>query len=349
MFGLAVKKVSKSMTKKTRIKDIASACGVSIAAVSRALKGQPGLSDETRQRILTMAQEAGYDFSRLRNGRIKRLLFLLHREHNIASALPFYSTVMLGVADACRENEVAMSFQPIGPQDRVADLIHLHQPDALICAGYLEPEVLAELRQAALPVALVDLWAADFPCVNPDNFHGGFVATRHLLAQGRTRIAFLGTSQRHYSIRQRVEGYQQALFDAGLALPSAYRIEVPPVKDIEQALVEGMSQLLGLAQPPDAIFAYNDVAALVAMRECARRGIRVPQDVAIVGFDDIDAAAWAHPPLSTVAVDKRELGRDAFQLLLSDESERNLLLPVRLIERESSVTHASASQLRLAP
>ena len=337
------------MAKKTRIKDIASACGVSIAAVSRALKGQPGLSDDTRQRILAIAQAEGYDFSRLRSGRIKRLLFLLHREHNIASALPFYSTVMLGVADACRENDIAMSFQPIGPDDAVADLINLHQPDALICAGYLEPEVLTELRQAALPVALVDLWAADFPCVNPDNYHGGFVATRHLLEQGRTRIAFLGTSQRHYSIRQRVEGYQQALFDAGLALPAAYRIEVPPVKDIEQALVEGMSQLLVLAQPPDAIFAYNDVAALVAMRECARRGIRVPQDVAIVGFDDIDAAAWAHPPLSTVAVDKRELGRDAFKLLLNEESERNLLLPVRLVARESSVTDASASRLRLAP
>ncbi len=337
------------MVKKTRIKDIASACGVSIAAVSRALKGQPGLSDETRQRILAIAQAEGYDFSRLRSGRIKRLLFLLHREHNIASALPFYSTVMLGVADACRENDIAMSFQPIGPEDALADLINLHQPDALICAGYLEPEVLAALRQSALPVALVDLWAADFPCVNPDNYHGGFVATRHLLEQGRTRIAFLGTSQRHYSIRQRVEGYQQALFDAGLVLPAAYRIEVPPVKDIEQALVEGMSQLLALAQPPDAIFAYNDVAALVAMRECARRGICVPEDVAIVGFDDIDAAAWAHPPLSTVAVDKRELGRDAFQLLLGEESERNLLLPVRLVARESSVTDASASRLRLAP
>ena len=337
------------MVKKTRIKDIASACGVSIAAVSRALKGQPGLSDETRQRILAIAQAEGYDFSRLRSGRIKRLLFLLHREHNIASALPFYSTVMLGVADACRENDIAMSFQPIGPEDAVADLINLHQPDALICAGYLEPEVLAALRQSALPVAMVDLWAADFPCVNPDNYHGGFVATRHLLEQGRTRIAFLGTSQRHYSIRQRVEGYQQALFDAGLVLPAAYRIEVPPVKDIEQALVEGMSQLLALAQPPDAIFAYNDVAALVAMRECARRGIRVPEDVAIVGFDDIDAAAWAHPLLSTVAVDKRELGRDAFQLLLGEESERNLLLPVRLVARESSVTDASASRLRLAP
>ena len=336
------------MVKKTRIKDIATACGVSIAAVSRALKGQPGLSEETRLRILTIAEAQGYDFSRLRNGRIKRLLFLLHREHNIASALPFYSTVMLGLADACRENEVAMSFQPIGPDDVLADLINLHQPDALVCAGYLEPEILAGLRKISLPVALADLWAADFPCVNPDNYHGGFIATRHLLEQGRRRIAFLGNAQRHYSIRQRVEGYQQALFEAGVSLPPEYQVAVPPVKDIEQALVDGLDKLLALPQPPDAIFACNDVAALVALRACARKGLTVPEDIAIVGFDDIDAAAWAHPPLTTVAVDKRELGRDAFHLLLN-EDERNLLLPVRLVIRESSCRTPTHSRLRPAP
>ncbi|WP_434639513.1 LacI family DNA-binding transcriptional regulator [Klebsiella sp. I138] len=329
------------MVKKTRIKDIATASGVSIAAVSRALKGQPGLSEETRQRILSVAEAEGYDFTRLRSGRIKRLLFLLHRHHNIASALPFYSNVMLGVADACRENEIAMSFQPIAPDDSIAEMIALHQPDALICAGYLEAEILAELRKIALPVALVDLWAADFPCVNPDNYHGGFVATRHLLEQGRKRIAFLGHSRRHYSIRQRVEGYQQALFDAGIVLPEVYTVEVPPVKDIELALVEGMETLLALPEPPDAIFAYNDMAALVAMRVCVRKGLNVPDDMAIVGFDDIDAAAWAYPPLTTVAIDKRELGRDAFRLLLNDEGERNLLMPVRLVVRESSVSRGA--------
>jgi transcriptional regulator, LacI family len=153
-------------------------------------------------------------------------------------------------------------------------------------------------------------------------------------------LHFLGNSQGHYSIRQRVEGYQQAIFDAGLTVSSDYKIEVPPVKDIEDALVKGMEKLLALPEPPDAIFAYNDVAALVAMRECARRGVRVPQDIAVVGFDDIDAAAWAYPPLTTVAIDKRELGRDAFRLLLNDESDRNMLLPVKLVVRESSVNRA---------
>ncbi len=324
------------MVKKTRIKDIAAACGVSIAAVSRALKGQTGLGDETRQRILAIAQAEGYDFGRLRSGKLKRLLFLLHRDHNAASALPFYSTVMLGVAESCRENDIAMSFQPIGPDDSVAELIALHQPDALICAGYLETQTLDQIRKTSLPVALVDLWAADFPCVNPDNYHGGFVITRHLIEQGRRKIAFLGHAQHHYSIRQRLEGYQQALFEAGISLPKEYQVEMPPVRDIELALAQGLETLLALPEPPDAIFACNDIAALIAMRACLRHGFHIPEDIAIAGFDDIDAAAWAHPPLTTVAVDKRELGRDAFRLLLNDSAERNLLLPVQLVIRESS-------------
>lgn len=178
------------MANKTRIKDIAMACGVSIAAVSQALKGQRGLSEETRQRILAIAESEGYDFGRLRSGRIKRLLFLLHREHNIASALPFYSSVMLGVADACRENDIAMSFLPIGPEDSLAELINLHQPDALIAAGYLETETLVELRKLALPVTLVDLWAADFPCVNPDNFHGASLRHGICLNKGANALRF---------------------------------------------------------------------------------------------------------------------------------------------------------------
>lgn len=85
------------MTKPVRIRSIAEACGLSVAAVSRALKGQPGLKEETRQRVMAVAQEMGYDFSRLRGDKVKRVLFLLHRQHDIARALPFYSLLLLGV------------------------------------------------------------------------------------------------------------------------------------------------------------------------------------------------------------------------------------------------------------
>lgn len=325
------------MTKPVRVRDIAEACGVSVGAVSRALKGQPGLREDTRLRIISVAEQKGYDFSRLRSEKLKRVLFLLHRQHNISRALPFYSQLLLGIEDLCREQGIALSFLSIGPGDAVSEQVRVHQPDALICAGFFEPELLALIQQMKLPLVLVDLWAPGLPCVNPDNTQGGYLATKHLIDQGRRRIAFLASTLAHYSIRQREKGYRQALYEARLLMPPEYEAIAPPLLDTEQSLVEAVNELLALPESPDAIFAYNDAAALVVERLCAERGLRIPEDIALVGFDDIEAAAWSQPPLTTIAVDKQQLGREALRLLLEDKPAENLLLPVKLVVRNSSV------------
>lgn len=325
------------MTKPVRVRDIAEACGVSVGAVSRALKGQPGLREDTRLRIISVAEQKGYDFSRLRSEKLKRVLFLLHRQHNISRALPFYSQLLLGIEDLCREQGIALSFLSIGPGDAVSEQVRVHQPDALICAGFFEPELLALIQQMKLPLVLVDLWAPGLPCVNPDNTQGGYLATKHLIDQGRRRIAFLASTLAHYSIRQREKGYRQALYEARLLMPPEYEAIAPPLLDTEQSLVEAVNELLALPESPDAIFAYNDAAALVVERLCAERGLRIPEDIALVGFDDIEAAAWSQPPLTTIAVDKQQLGREALRLLLEDKPAENLLLPVKLVVRSSSV------------
>lgn len=325
------------MTKPVRIRDIAQACGVSVGAVSRALKGQPGLKEETRQRIVAIAEEQGYDFSRLHSDKIKRVLFLLHRQHDIARALPFYSSLLLGVEDNCRTKGIAMSFLAIGPDDAINDQVLLHHPDALICAGYFEPQLIATLAQMKLPMVLVDLWSPGLPCVNPDNVHGGYLATQHLIKLGRKRIAFLASTLSHYSIRQREKGYRQALYEAQMLMPPEYEVIASPLVDTEQSLIYAMNELLNLPTPPDAIFAYNDVTAMIAINMCEQRGLKVPEDVAIVGFDNIETAAWGRPSLTTVAVDKHKLGHQAVSLLLSNAlQEKNQLLPVKLVIRESS-------------
>lgn len=324
------------MAKKVRIRDIAATCGVSPGAVSRALKGQPGLREETRQRIITAAEQQGYDFSRLRSDKIKRVLFLLHRQHNISRALPFYSPLFLGIEDACRAQGIALSFLSIGPGDNVTEQVMLHQPDALICAGFFEPELLAMLELLKLPLVLVDLWAPGLPCINPDHMQGGYLATRHLLDQGRSRIAFLASTLSHYSIRQREKGYRQALYEARLLMPPEYEAIALPQLDTERSLQDAIRELLDLPQPPDAIFAYNDATALLVLQACAQRGLRVPQDIAVVGFDDIETAAWSQPPLTTIAVDKHRLGYETLNVLLSGKQEINELLPVALVVRASS-------------
>ena len=243
----------------------------------------------------------------------------------------------MGIEDLCREQGIALSFLSIGPGDAVSEQIRVHQPDALICAGFFEPELLALIQQMRLPLVLVDLWAPGLPCVNPDNAQGGYLATKHLIDQGRRRIAFLASTLAHYSIRQREKGYRQALYEARLLMPPEYEAIAPPLLDTEQSLVEAVNELLALPEPPDAIFTYNDAAALVVERVCAERGLRIPEDIALVGFDDIEAAAWSQPPLTTIAVDKQQLGREALRLLLEEKAAENLFLPVKLVVRSSSV------------
>lgn len=325
------------MKKNIRIKDIADESGVSIGAVSRALKGQPGLSDETRQRVLYIAKAKGYDFTRLRTNKIKRILFLLHRQHDLSKALPFYSPLILEIENNCRQNGIAMSFLAIQPGDPIQEQLQVHNPDALICAGFFEPELLTLLQQANIPITLVDLWFPGLPSVNPDNYEGGYLATRHLIEQGRKRIAFLASSSAHYSIRQREKGYRKALYEAQILLPPDYELASPPLLDIEQSLIANMHELLALPEPPDAIFAYNDVAAMVALRVCQQKGFRVPQDIAVVGFDNIDYSLLTTPPLTTISVDKQQLARKTFELVMQESDETTILLPVKLVVRGTTV------------
>lgn len=329
------------MKKNIRIKDIADESGVSIGAVSRALKGQPGLSDETRQRVLSIARAKGYDFTRLRTNKIKRILFLLHRQHDLSKALPFYSPLILEIENSCRKQGIAMSFLAIQPGDPIQEQLQVHNPDAVICGGFFEPELLAALQHSNVPITLVDLWYPDLPCVNPDNYEGGYLATRHLIDSGRQRIAFLASTNSHYSIRQREKGYRKALYEAQILLPPEYELASPPLLDIEQSLIANLNELLALSEPPDAIFAYNDVAAMVALRVCQQKGFRVPQDIAIVGFDNIDYSLLTTPALSTIAVDKKQLAQRTFDLVMQNTDETNILLPVQLVVRGSSVSSDS--------
>jgi len=133
-------------------------------------------------------------------------------------------------------------------------------------------------------------------------------------------------------------GYRRAFFEAGKLFDPAYEVTIDAGLDPDTGAARAMEQLLDAPGPrPDAVFAYNDAAALAAQRVCIARGLRIPQDIAIVGFDDIPAAAHANPPLTTLAVDKEALGRRGVELLLAEAPEHTeISLPVELIVRASS-------------
>ncbi|SEA04429.1 MAG: LacI family transcriptional regulator [Paraburkholderia sp.] len=321
----------------TTIRDVARAASVSIGTVSRALKNQPGLSDATRVRVVEAARQLGYDAAQLRP-RIRRLTFLLHRQHNNFTVSPFFSHVLHGVEDACRERGIVPSLLTAGPTEDVIQQMRVHSPDAVAVAGFVEPETLATLVAMQRPLVLIDLWAPGLRSVNLDNAEGAALAMRHLFAQKRTRIAFIGGSLAHFSIAQRALGYRRAFFEAGLLFDPSLEVAMNAGLDPDTGAAQAMERLLDApGARVDAVFAYNDAAALAAMRVCLARGLRVPEDIAIIGFDDIPAAAHATPPLSTIAVDKEALGRRGVELLLEDApAETEVRLPVQLIARAST-------------
>jgi DNA-binding LacI/PurR family transcriptional regulator len=329
----------------TTIRDVARAAGVSIGTVSRALKNQPGLSDATRERIVEVARALGYDPAQLRP-RIRRLTFLLHRQHNNFAASPFFSHVLHGVEDACREHAIVPALLTAGPTDDVVQQLRVHAPDAIAVAGFVEPETLAALVALQRPLVLIDLWARGLRSVNIDNAAGAALAMRHLFELGRTRVAFIGGSLAHYSIAQRALGYRRAFFEAGRLFDPSLEVAIEGGLDPDTGATLAMQRLLDAThgERPDAVFAYNDAAALAAMRVCTARGLRVPEDIAIVGFDDIAAAAHASPSLSTIAVDKEALGRRGVELLLEEApGATEISLPVRLVVRGSTKPAATAS------
>ncbi|MBC3907919.1 LacI family DNA-binding transcriptional regulator [Undibacterium umbellatum] len=320
------------------IRDIAQATGLSIGTVSRALKNQSGLTEATRVRVSKVARELGYDFGNLKQGRIRRIVFLLHRQHNTLSSSPFFSPVLHGAEEACRREGIALSFVAIGPSEPVMEQIRLHQPDAILCAGFFEPELLQALLHTSKPIVLVDMRLRGYTSINPDNRLGGFLATRHLIQTGRKRIAMISGSLAHFSIQERARGFRQALYESKTLADPSLEVSIPDPSDIEGGVREAMRELLSLSRPPDAVFCYNDSAALAALHYCLDLGMKVPHDIAIVGFDDISAAAKSIPPLSSIRVNKEALGATGVDLLIRKQADDIVekTLAVELIVRESS-------------
>lgn len=317
------------------IRDVAKMAGVSLATASRALKNQSGLSEQTRQQVIEAAENLGYDLSNLHALKIKRVLFFLHQQHSSIAHNDFYFPVMHGVEQACRKENIAFSYCSIRSEDNLGELVQLQEADAVVCAGFLEPGMVAQLGKLGKPVVLVDHFEPDFFCVNMDNVTGAYLATQHLIAMGRKRVAFI-MGQDHYSIHQRLHGYRQALMDAGRTIDEQLIVRRIPA-DEQAGAYPAMQQLLALRDPPDAVFTYNDATAMVAIQACADAGLSIPDDLAFVGFDDTPQASHSTPSLTTVHVDKERLGAEAVKHILHpNHKEKNLLVPVRLTIRQSS-------------
>lgn len=330
--------------------DIALLAGVSQSTVSRALSGNPCVGAATRQRIQEIA--AGLDYHvdlRARHLRTRKtgaltLLMFAGQEGGHAELNPFYLAVLAGLTLAAnrRGYDLIVSLQQLS-SDWHADYLRSRKSDGLILLGYGDFRRLDKtLRQLVAQQTRFVRWGSlrsgqSGLSVGCDNVAGAAAATRHLLANGRRAIAFLGeVSASSPECRERHRGYGLALREAGLNAHPDLRVDA--ALDRPHAGAEAVSQVLAGGLPFDAIVAASDQIAISAVSELHRRGLRVPEDVAVIGFDDIALSALTTPALSTVRQDPLQAGEHLVELLtasIEGRTAESVVLTPRLVVRES--------------
>lgn len=333
----------------TTIRDIARLAGVSVATVSRVLNHYPDVSEETKQRVLQVAAQLDYRPSAAARALVTRRsnvigVFYLHEHENNVVLHPFFQEVLVGLKRTVgRAGFDMLFFTSQAPGDEsytyVKRCLH-HRVDGVVLLGVdrADPGV-AELGSSGIPCVAVDvdILGPRTGYVISDNTGGARSAVAHLANLGHRRIALINGIANHRVGHDRFLGYCEALAQAGIPYRSEY------VLDHDFTWEHGYNaarRLLDLPEPPTAIFAAADYTAIGAIKAIQERGLRVPGDVAVVGFDDIQMASMVHPALTTVRQDKEGLGREAGEALIRlieepDARPPVVTLPTELVVRES--------------
>jgi LacI family transcriptional regulator len=320
---------------------VASAAGVSPSTVSRILTGNARVSDSKRAAVEEAIQRLGYQPNVMARGLAQGRTYsigVLTQDINS----PFYGEALRGIEDALAGTGIAPLFvsghwRPRDEVDRIALMLARRVDGVIILTGCLTDEQLLDYaRKVPVVVTGRKLTGHGLTSLRIDDFAGAKLATQHLIELGHRVIAHIAGPQDHSDSVERLRGYRAALTEAGINFDPNLVIYA----DFhEPSGVIAVNQLLSSHQSFTAIFAANDQTAFGARLAFFQRGIRVPEDVSLVGFDDIPAAQYAIPPLTTVHQPIYELGRIAAQSLLNSIEDRKatvLLPPPKLVLRDST-------------
>lgn len=329
---------------KQRLKDIAEIANVSISTVSRALNNSPLVNTETRERVQAIARSARYKGPN-RDHRYDdppgTLSVIVPPPHGRDPGFsePFLLELLGGLADAAREKgcDLRLSHEMPSDTDRLADIVADGRSEGLILLGQCNlHQGLNVLAGRGVPLVVWGARMADqrYCSVGSDNFQGGQRATEHLIRLGRRRIAFLGETEAPEAML-RFEGYRAALERAGIPFdPELFR----PAQFYLESGMESVEALLGMDRKIDGLVTASDIIAMGAIRGLERQGLRVPEDVSVVGYDDIQLSRYASPALTTIRQDVSAAGRTMIaklNLLRENRSAAPEQLPPHLIVRDS--------------
>lgn len=327
------------------IRDVARLAGVSVATVSRVLNASAPVREETRARVLDVARElrfspnsAARSLSRQRAGALGVILPDLYGE--------FFSELLRGIdQEAQRAGHsllVSSSHHDSRGIGAAVRAMRGRVDGLMVMAPDVSAPLLADVLPAGIPTVLLNGPAvdADVHEITVDNFGGARAMTRHLLGIGHTRIGFIAGAALNHEASERERGYLAALREAGVTADRTLNVRGDFSED---GGWRGARELLALAERPTVIFAANDAMAVGALSALREAGVRVPEEVAVAGFDDIPVARFLNPPLTSVRVGIAALGERAAALVLSALAERSPprqrprrdVLPAELVIRDS--------------
>jgi DNA-binding LacI/PurR family transcriptional regulator len=292
----------------TSLSELAKIAGVSISTVSRSLAGNASIAEATRRRIVALAQEHGFQINQaarnLRLGRTGAIGVVLPLGHEAEQHLsdPFFMSLLGPLADAVADRGYDLLLSRVIPRDDrwLDSIVDAGRVDGIVVVGQSDQiEVIERTARRYRPIVV---WGAAVPAmtqltVGSDNVAGGRLAARHLLAQGRQRLAFFGNPMVP-EFAARYHGLRAEAAEAGAAEPL-----ILPVHLTSEAAFAEIRRFLAVNPPPDGIVAASDVIAMSTLRAVAEHGRRVPHDIGVIGYDDVLVAMHTSPPLTTIRQD----------------------------------------------
>ncbi len=329
-------------------KELAAQLGLSESAVSLALNNRPGVSTATRKRVLNAAKEQGYDFARKSvagSGKRGAICFAVYKKSGaVVDDTPFFASLTDGINIGCRKEHYDCVTRYLYDDDDLEDQIYALNSGGfagvIVLATEMEEGTLKLFSILSIPVIFLDAYFEnpDYNYILINNIQGAYLAASYLIRKRRSQPGYLRSSYSISNFEQRADGFYKAIRAAGLSTSQSQVIRLTPS---QEGAYEDMKQLLaGAEKPVNCYFADNDLIAIGAIQALKEAGYRVPEDVAVVGFDDMPACEYMSPPLSTVQVPKVMMGQTAAYWITSLAEERpattlKIEVNTRLIKRKS--------------
>ena len=327
---------------KVSVRKISEVTGFSPATVSNALNHKHGVNAETAEKILKAAREMGY-FEDVKINKVKFVLF--KKFGSIVEDTPFFPQMITGVEEECRKEGLEMTIVNLDSRSPMYEMqvkeLMADQSSAVILLGTEMTEEDENLiRDAKVPMIVVDYWNNEmtFDTILINNLDTACQAVLYLAGRGHRKIGYLKGSIQIKPFISRTAGYRHAMDRAGLEIDPRYEVELMPTMD---GAYQDMKKYLETAEElPTAFFADNDMIALGAMKAMWEAGIRIPEDVSVIGFDDLPYSSISNPPLTTMRVPKQRMGNIAVRSLKyhidePDLPKYNIQVGTQLVERES--------------